>query len=271
MSFDRKWLEDYGSEDSHGRALWALGTCVGRSQRRSFQALAGQLFNRALPVVADFTSPRGWAFSLIGIHEYLHRLGGDRIASQLRETLASRLMKLFDAAEDKWFWCENTVTYDNAKLAQALIVSGADTGQDAVLQKGLQALHWLVKIQTSENGYFSPIGCDGFFQRGEPRANFDQQPIEAASMVSACLEAFRLTSDPFWHEQARRAFEWFLGWNDLGLELYSSTTGGCYDALHVDRPNQNQGAESTLAFLLSLVEMKLMQDAVAALNQPISA
>jgi glycosyltransferase involved in cell wall biosynthesis len=270
MSFDRKWLDERGSEDSHGRALWALGVCAGRSQRRSFQSLAGQLFNRALPVVADFTSPRGWAFSLIGIHEYLRRLSGDRTASQIRETLVSRLMRLFETAEDKWPWCEDAVTYDNAKLAHALMVSGADSGQDAVTQRGLQALRWLVKIQSSESGYFSPIGCNGFFQRGEGRANFDQQPIEASSMVSACLEAFRLTADPFWYEQARRAFDWFLGWNDLGIELYSPTTGGCYDALHVDRPNQNQGAESTLAFLLALTEMKLAQ-AVAALNQPISA
>ena len=271
MSFDRKWLDERGSEDSHGRALWALGTCAGRSQRRSFQSLAGQLFNRALPVVADFTSPRGWAFSLIGIHEYLRRLSGDRVASQIRETLVSRLMRPFETAEDKWPWCEDTVTYDNAKLAHALIVSGADSGQEAVTQRGLEALRWLVKIQSSESGYFSPIGCNGFFQRGEPRASFDQQPIEASSMVSACLEAFRLTSDPFWYEQARRAFDWFLGWNDLGLELYSPSTGGCYDALHVDRANQNQGAESTLAFLLALTEMKLALAAVTALNQPIPA
>jgi len=271
MSFDRKWLDERGSEDSHGRALWALGICVGRSQRPSFQALAGHLFNRALPVVADFTSPRGWAFSLIGIHEYLRRLSGDRIASQIRETLVSRLMRMFETAEDRWPWCEDKVTYDNARLAQALIVSGADSGQDAVTQRGLQALRWLVKIQSSENGYFSPIGCNGFFQRGETRANFDQQPIEAASMISACLEAFRLTSDAFWYEQARRAFDWFLGWNDLGLELYSPTTGGCYDALHVDRTNQNQGAESTLAFLLALTEMKLALAAAVALNQPIPA
>jgi glycosyltransferase involved in cell wall biosynthesis len=271
MSFDRKWLDERGSEDSHGRALWALGTCVGRSQRRSFQALAGQLFNRALPIVADFTSPRGWAFSLIGIHEYLRRLSGDRVASQIRETLVSRLMRPFEEAEDQWPWCEDAVTYDNAKVAHALIVSGADSGQEVVTQRGLQVLRWLVKIQSSESGNFSPIGCNGFFQRGEARANFDQQPIEASSMVSACLEAFRLTSDPFWYEQARRAFDWFLGWNDLGLELYSPTTGGCYDALHVDRVNQNQGAESTLAFLLSLAEMKLAVAAGAALNQPIPA
>jgi hypothetical protein len=129
-------------------------------------------------------------------------------------------------------------------------------------------LRWLVKVQTSEHGHLRPIGSNGFYRRGGTRANFDQQPIEAQAMVSACLEAYRTTSDAWWNEQAQHAFDWFLGWNDLGLELYSSSTGGCRDALHVDRVNGNQGAESTLAFLLSLVEMQVMQNAVTVFNQP---
>ena len=134
----------------------------------------------------------------------------------------------------------------------------------------MQALRWLAEVQTAESGDFRPIGSNGFFPRGGPRADFDQQPIEAHSMVSACLEAYRATSDAWWYEQAQRAFDWFLGWNDLGLELYSPSTGGCRDALHVDRVNQNQGAESTLAFLLSLAEMQLMQNAVTVFNPPAS-
>jgi hypothetical protein len=131
---------------------------------------------------------------------------------------------------------------------------------------GLKALRWLVELQTSEGGYFRPIGCCGFYKRGETRANFDQQPIEAHATVSACLEAFRVTGDNEWYEQAARAFDWFLGWNDVGLELYSSTSGGCYDALLVDRVNQNQGAESTLAFLLSVAEMSLAQNALSTFS-----
>ena len=125
-------------------------------------------------------------------------------------------------------------------------------------------------MQTSENAHFRPIGSNGFYRRGGPRANFDQQPIEAQAMVSACLAAYRATSDPLWYEQAQRAFDWFLGWNDLGLEVYSPTTGGCRDALHVDRVNRNQGAESTLAFLLALAEMELMKNSVTVFNQPAS-
>ncbi len=262
MSFDRRWLDERGSEDCHSRALWALGLAVGRSPHRSFQVSAGQLFARALPAVAEFTSPRAWAFALIGIHAYLGRLGGDRQVTQLRELLTSRLMELFDkAAQPDWPWFEDILTYDNATLPHALIVSGHVAGQAPVLERGLQALRWLVELQTSEHGHFRPVGSNGFYPRGGKRADFDQQPIEAQATVSACLAAYRATSDIWWHEQAQRAFEWFLGWNDLGLELYSSATGACRDALHVDRVNENSGAESTLAFLLALAEMQLQQNA----------
>jgi glycosyltransferase involved in cell wall biosynthesis len=269
LSFDRHWLDELGSEDCHARALWALGVGVGRSPHRGFQIMAGQLFARVLPVVREFTSPRAWAFSLIGIHEYLKRLSGDRSVSQIREALIDRLMDIFDrASRPDWPWFEEELNYDNAKLAHALIVSGRANGHKKVFDRGLLALRWLVEVQTSEHGHFRPIGSNGFYHRGGSRSNFDQQPIEAHAMVSACLEAYRVTSDTWWYEQAQRAFDWFLGWNDLGLELHSINTGGCHDALHVDRVNANQGAESTLAFLLSLAEMRLAQDAVTVFTEP---
>jgi len=271
LSFDRRWLDEQGSEDSHGRALWALGVGAGRSTHRSFQIMAAELFAQALPSVTDFNSPRAWAFVLIGIHEYLHRLSGDRLVNQVRETLTTRLMELFDkVAQPDWPWFEEELTYDNAKLAHALILTGRATGQPAVCERGLQVLRWLTELQTSENGHFRSIGSNGFYRRGGTRAKFDQQPIEAQAMVSACLEAYRATSDSSWYEHAQRAFDWFLGWNDLGLEVYSPTTGGCRDALHVDRVNRNQGAESTLAFLLALAEMQLMQNTVTVFNRPAS-
>jgi glycosyltransferase involved in cell wall biosynthesis len=272
MSFDRRWLDDQGSEDCQGRALWALGVGVGRSPYRSFQIMAGQLFALALPALTEFTSPRAWAFGLIGIHEYLRRLSGDSLVNQTRETLTSRLMELFErTAQPDWRWFQEDLTYDNAKLPHALILSGRATGQQAVLERGLQALRWLTELQISEKGHFRSIGTNGFYRRGGMRANFDQQPIEAQAMVSACLEAYRATSDLWWYEQAQRAFDWFIGWNDLGLELYSPKTGGCRDGLHVDRVNRNQGAESTLAFLLSLAEMRLAQNMLTSFKEPIAA
>jgi hypothetical protein len=258
LSFDRRWLDDPGSEDCHGRALWALGTAVGRSA--NFRMISGALFARSLPVLAKFTSPRAWAFSLIGIDEYLRRITGDCKAKQAREMLADRLMRLFAAvSEPDWRWFEDRLAYDNAKLSHALIVTGRATGENAVLECGLDSLNWLTAMQTSEQGHFRPIGSNGFHCRGGGRAHFDQQPLEAQATVSACLEAYRATSDAKWLERSQVAFDWFFGRNDLGLELYSPENGGCADGLHSDRINANQGAESSLSFLLSLAEMRASQ------------
>ena len=233
--------------------------------------MAGQLFALALPAVVEFTSPRAWAFGLIGIHEYLRRLRGDSLVNQTREILTFKLMELFGRnAKPDWCWFEEELSYDNAKLAHALILSGSATGQQPVFERGLQALRWLTQLEISEKGHYRPIGSNGFYRRGGVRANFDQQPIEAQATVSACLEAYRATSDYWWYEQAQRAFDWFIGWNDLGQELYSSESGGCHDGLHVDRVNGNQGAESTLAFLLSLAEMRLVQNMVTSFREPIA-
>ncbi len=271
MSFERRWLDEMGSEDCQGRAIWALGLGVGRSPLRSFRMMAGRLFTRALPALAEFGSPRAWAFGLIGIHEYLRRFGGDSLANQTRDILVTKLMGLLEVnSREDWAWFEEELTYDNAKLAHALILSGRAMGQDYVFERGLEALRWLMELQISEKGHFCPIGSNGFYRRGGVRAFFDQQPVEAQATVSACLEAYRATSDFWWYEQAQRAFDWFIGWNDLGLELYSPENGGCSDGLHVDRVNGNQGAESTLAFLLSLAEMRLAQNMVTSFKEPVS-
>jgi glycosyltransferase involved in cell wall biosynthesis len=265
MSFDRRWLDEVGSEDCQGQSLWALGLCVAQAGQGSFQMLAAELFELALPVAAEFTSPRAWAFTLIGIDEYLRRLSGDRRANQIRETLTAKLLQRYaDAATDDWHWFEEVVSYANAKLPHAMILSGRCMNNQAMVDLGLKTLRWLVKIQTSEVGSFRPVGSNGFYPRGHERALFDQQPIEAQATVSACVEAYHATGDKFWVAEARRAFEWFLGRNDLGLALYDPGTGGCRDGLHMDRLSQNQGAESTLAFLLALTEKQALQNTLAS-------
>jgi glycosyltransferase involved in cell wall biosynthesis len=269
MGFDRRWLEDVGSEDCQGHALWALGLCVAQAGEGSFQMLAAELFEQALPVAADFASPRAWAFTLVGIDEYLRRLSGDRRANQIRESLTAKLMQRYaDAATDEWHWFEDLVSYANAKLPHALILSGRCMGKNSILELGLKTLRWLIKHQTSEDGSFRPIGSNGFYPRGGERALFDQQPIEAQATVSACIEAYHATNDPYWVAEARRAFEWFLGRNDLGMALYDAGTGGCRDGLHLDRLSQNQGAESTLAFLLALAEKQALQNTLASFKEP---
>ena len=268
LGFDRRWLEDVGSDDSHGRALWVLGACVGRSRRRDLQLWASQLFDLALPTITETTSPRAWAFGILGVCLYLERFGGARPASQMRDTLTERLIECLEKnSSDDWPWFEQVLSYDNAKLPHALIASGRSGGNPRALSLGLQSLAWLLEQQKSPTGCFRPIGSNGFYHRGRERAHFDQQPIEAFATVAACIEAYHATDESAWLQETRLAFEWFLGANDLGLDLYDPKTGGCHDGLQEDRVNANQGAESTLAFLLSLGEMKLLESTLATFRQ----
>jgi glycosyltransferase involved in cell wall biosynthesis len=269
MGFDRQWLEPEGSSDSQARALWALGTCVGRSRQRDLQFWAAQLFEQALPGLLEHTSPRTWAFTLLGIYEYFRRFSGDRFAAQARDELTRRLIDLYEKnASEEWPWFEDTVTYANARLPQVLILGGRWAATPRAHEIGLESLRWLVAAQTSPEGHFRPIGSNGFYPRNGKPAQFDQQPIEPHGTVSACIEAYRFTNDSFWYDRARMAFEWFLGRNDLGLPLYDTKTGGCCDGLHVDRVNANQGAESTLAYLIALAEMELVENDLKAFQKP---
>ena len=264
MNYERRWLEAVGSEDSHARALWAAGTGAGRSRNEGHRRLAAQLFERGLAVVASFSSPRAWTFTLLGIHEYLRQTATNAAVNEARGVLTEKLMTLWKGcATEHWPWFEPIATYDNARLCQALILSGQWIPHPEAFDIGLKSLRWLTSIQKTQSGHFRPIGSNGFYQRDGARADFDQQPVEAQAMVSACLEAFRATQDSAWLREAKRAFEWFLGRNDLGLPLYDSSTGGCRDGLHPDRVNENQGAESTLAFQLSLAEMNYAEHLIA--------
>ncbi len=264
MSHGRQWLEDAGSEDSHARALWAVGTGAGRSRDPGHRRLCAQLFERGLPIVRSFSSPRAWAFSLLGIHEFLRGYPATPEILAARALLTGELVRLWKTcATESWPWFEPSATYDNARLSQALILSGQWMPDAEALDIGLKSLRWLVSIQKTQPGNFRPIGSNGFYQRDGARADFDQQPVEAQAMVSGCLEAFRATQDETWSREAKRAFEWFLGRNDLGLSLYDSSTGGCSDGLHQDRISENQGAESSLAFHLSLAEMSHAEHPIA--------
>jgi hypothetical protein len=260
MDYRRKWLEETGSDDSHGRALWALGTVLGFSITPTLHNMAGRVFQQSLLAILETTSPRAWAFALIGIHEYLERYAGDRRASQVLQELAGRLLRLYqDNQAEGWNWFENKLTYCNAALSQAMLLCGQSIPNKPMIEAGFESLIWLADIQRAdaEGKHFVPIGTNGFYEKSKERPRFDQQPVEAQAMVSACLEAYRITREKKWYNESRRAFEWFLGRNDLHLPVYDPTTGGCRDGLHPDRPNENQGAESTLAFLQSLLELRL--------------
>ncbi len=269
LSYERQWLESAGSEDCHGRALWGLGTVLGRSNSADLRGAAGRLFELALPAILTFKSPRAMAFSVLGLQEYLNGFPGDRAAMQTMGELSHRLLDIYASNQTiGWRWFEDVLAYSNARLPQALIACAARTSDKAMLAAGLESLDWVVTMQRCETkGHFVPIGSRGFHRKGGDRARFDQQPIEAGATVSACLQAFRATADSRWLKDAWSAFNWFLGDNDLHIVLYDSSTGGCRDGLHPDRANENQGAESMLSFLMALLEMRLLEDAQLPLSQ----
>lgn len=257
MDYDRRWLEEVGSEDSHGRSLWALGTVIARSKREGLQGTAARLFEVALPAVLEFPSPRAWAFSLLGIYHYLRRYPGDRAVLMAQNTLVQRLVQLYrENRTEDWHWFEDSATYCNPSLPQALLRYGQANDDQEAVAIGLESLAWLVEIQQSDQGWIMPIGNQGFYNKGGSISYFDQQPVEAYSLLSACLDAYRASKDLKWYNHATQAFEWFFGRNALGVSVYDKATGGCRDGLHIDRLNENQGAESTLSFIQSLLEIK---------------
>lgn len=251
MSFGRDWLESQGSEDSHGRTLWALGNCAKNGKDEAQRNWAKALFTEAYKLVIDFTSPRALAFTLLGFAAY-------PIDKSFAKILASRLMVHLEKNSEKdWKWFEKGLSYENARLPQALICAGAFLQEEKFLHKGLETLKFIMKVQTSKNNYFRPYPTKGFFQDGLTNEKFDQQPVEAQASISACLSAYQITKDQIWYKEALKANDWFYGENDLGIELINQKTGACYDGLHYDRVNENCGAESVLAYLLSLCDMNI--------------
>jgi glycosyltransferase involved in cell wall biosynthesis len=262
LSYQCSWHEAEGSEDSHGRALWGLGTVLGRSKNAGLRGAAGRMFELAVPAAVEFKSPRACAFALLGLQEYLDSFPGDRAALSASDALANRLLVSYRSHRtDDWKWFENGLAYSNARLPQALIRAGMRAANEEMVLAGLEALDWLVTLQRCDaKGHFVPIGSEGFYTKGSEKARFDQQPVEASAVVSAALQAYRATGKGRWRKEAWSAFNWFLGDNDLQIALYDPTTGGCRDGLHPDRANENQGAESTLSFLLALLEMRQVEE-----------
>jgi glycosyltransferase involved in cell wall biosynthesis len=257
MSYERRWLEDAGSEDSHGRTLWALGACALKDTDPSRRRWAASLFRTAMPVVETFRSPRAWAFTLLGLDTFCSAATPDDCAENLRHLLAERLISALFAVETKdWIWFEDVLAYDNGRLPQALIQTGLATRTPAYIEAGLQSLRWLMRLQTNSLGYFQPVGTESFGRRRQKPQSFDQQPVEAAASISACIAAFQTERGAEWPAEAMRAFGWFVGENDLRIPLIDPETGSCSDGLHPDRANENKGAESALSYLLGLVEIR---------------
>jgi glycosyltransferase involved in cell wall biosynthesis len=257
MSYDRRWLEDVGSEDSHGRTLWALGECARSDTSVSRRQWAAALFRTALPAVKAFQSPRAWAFTLLGLDAYCEANPPDQAVTACRDMLAARLMTSLASVErPDWIWFENLLAYDNARLSEALLLTGLATRTPTHVDAGLRSLRWLMTQQTAPTGHFRPVGTESFGVAWQSPKRFDQQPVEAAATISACLTAWRANTTGEWEVGALRAFSWFLGDNDLACPLVDPATGSCSDGLHPDRPSENKGAESVLSYLLGLTEIR---------------
>jgi glycosyltransferase involved in cell wall biosynthesis len=269
MTYSRQWMEEVGSEDAHGRAIWCLGKAVAFLDDPGHLAMSTTLFKKALRSVENFHSPRAIAFCLVGMNAYLDKFSGDSAVRRVVEVLADSIFDQFRNNEtDHWPWLENSLNYANGKLPHALLLTGHRMQRNDMIDMGLKSLKWLLAVQTEEH-HFVPIGSNGWYRKSEPRARFDQQPIEVNTMVEACVAAFNVTRDKLWFDNAVMCFNWFLGHNDLNMPLYDPKTGGCRDGLMADGINQNEGAESSLAWLISLMTLqKLYADEI--LNQPSS-
>jgi glycosyltransferase involved in cell wall biosynthesis len=271
MGFNRTWLEDKGSEDSHGRTLWALGECARQDTNPSRRRWATALFAQALPTAETFRSPRASAFTLLGLDGYCAVVPDDLHAQQIRRSLADRLMSALASAETPdWVWFEDGLAYDNARLPQALMVTGMATQTPDYIDAGLRSLRWLMTQQTASTGHFRPVGTAGFGELRQPPRAFDQQPVEATATIAACLTAWRADDDSEWKTIATTVFAWFLGNNDLSVALVDPKTGDCRDGLHPDRANENRGGESVVSYLLALADIRMLARVNVSLPTPVA-
>jgi len=260
---DGSWLDDGRSEDCQGRALQALGETIHLAPDAGMVATASLLLGRALPRSRELTALRARASSLLGCVAAV-RGGMEGEAEATLRLLAGRLAAAFQACQDPaWPWPEPVLTYENGLPVQALIAAGAHLDDGEMLEAGLRALDWLIEAQTAPAGHLSPIG-NGWWPRDGVRSGFDQQPIEAASLLLAAQAGFAATGRARYRDAVERAYGWFMGRNDRGIPVAEPGRGACFDGLTPDGVNANQGAESTLAWLIALEQVRQLRTAPAS-------
>jgi glycosyltransferase involved in cell wall biosynthesis len=256
MAYDRRWLEDRGSDDSVGRTMWALGVTAAESDDPGLREWAMGLFEQALPGAAKIESIHARAFIILGGAAVLAK-GEHRFTRQLVDRFATELAALV-AAERRpdWAWFEIVLAYDNCRLPEALIAAGRVLERSGLISTGLATLDWICGKQTSERGLYRPVGHESFHRAYAEPLPFDQQPIEAWSTIDACAAALAVSGDAKWRERALAAWRWYLGDNDIGEPLADPATGECFDGIHPTCVNRNRGAESILSFQLAAQTMQ---------------
>lgn len=256
MSYSRCWEERSGSEDSHARALWALGAVAARSGDEGWRILASELFEGALPVVSSFTSPRAWAYSLLGIAEYVQFRGHEDHVGALGRVLAERLVALLcDATQRTGRWHEDRVRYADARLSQALMLAGWWMNDEEILASGLRSLAWMTALQGADDDLFTPRGSGRVFPGGDHPPGVSPMSLDACGTVAACLLCHRITGEDRWRTHAQQSFGWFLGHSRQSESVYDSAIGGCHDGLRPGATNENRSAEATISFLLALLDI----------------
>jgi hypothetical protein len=244
---------------------------AGWGQNPGQVALATKLFHDALPALESFSDSRAIAFPILGIQAYLRRNDNDRHVRSLLKGLGDRLLERFrQFASKDWQWHEDVLTYDNARLPEALMACGRVTNDDDMVKTGIDVLEWLRDVQLDPSGgWFAPVGNQGWFPKSGSKAQYDQQPLEAAAMIGASFEAYECTQHEEWIQLASTCFNWYLGKNDQQIQLYDDAGGGCRDGLTRDGVNENQGAESTLSFLCSLLAIHNLRGLTASHNHAV--
>lgn len=252
MGYDRCWLEDCGSEDSNGRAIWALGMTAARSPWPDLRDWADKLFHETVSIAPRLTALRARAFAALGGFELLiHRPGNDGARALLREAGEQLIQSHRLHSRDEWNWFEPSLAYDNGRLPEALIRAGRALDNREMLQLGLSTLDWLRGRQSSPRGVFRPVGCKSFCRPYAAPLAFDQQPLEATATVDAAVAALQTTGEPKWRQMAQDAFAWFFGNNDAAMPMANALDGSCFDGLMATGINRNQGAESILSLHLA--------------------
>ncbi|MFI5144651.1 MAG: glycosyltransferase, partial [Ignavibacteria bacterium] len=257
LGYNRSWSEESGSEESNSRVLFTLGYIVKNPPFESYLSLSKTLFEECIRSTIKFRSPRAYARLIIGCILYLNKFSGVRDIKKICKIFIDRLQELYkNNSEPKWNWFENIVTYSNGRLPQAMLMAGEFFKNKEYTEIGLESLTWLFNVQYDKtNNLLSLIGNNGWLKKGQPKAKYDQQPVEIPSLIDGCYQAYKITNDEKWIRKAGLAFSWFLGINDRGATLYDYATGGCYDGLSDSVINKNMGAESTLSWLIALHRM----------------
>jgi len=252
MNFDRTWLKNEPANDAFGRVLWAFGTVMARPPSPAYLSIVKDCFDKSVGRVQK-QYPRGMAYSILGMSDYLKQFPGASDIKRQLEIAADGLVRQYEENSlPDWQWFEDILTYDNAVFSHALFVAGSTLDDEKYIAAAKKTCEFLLD-NTFGGEHFSFIGCKGWYERGQTKAAFDQQPIEAASTVMMLRAAYDATADNRYLKLQRKAFDWFLGANDLHVALYDFRTKGCNDGLTRSGVNSNQGAESTLSFLVSLL------------------